>query len=184
MSVTELFDRGCAQSGSTASRSAGPTTGTFTCATARCLQAVLPFTAAQFARGIIMPNLVPPVTTVAMADAYRERILGRAAPTAAISAADDLLPHRHDRRRTRSSAASRTASGSPPSSIPAGATTNAHHGVTDIPALAPVLERMERIGMPVLIHGEATDPAVDIFDREAVFMENKPAAAAASAIRA
>src|SRR5208337_4227531 len=54
---------------------------------------------------------------------------------------------------------------------PAGATTNAHHGVTDIPALAPVLERMEKIGMPVLIHGEATDPAVDIFDREAVFME-------------
>src|SRR6202007_68612 len=54
---------------------------------------------------------------------------------------------------------------------PAGATTNAHHGVTDIPALAPVLERMEKIGMPVLIHGESTDPAVDIFDREAVFME-------------
>src|SRR6185369_10208298 len=54
---------------------------------------------------------------------------------------------------------------------PAGATTNAHHGVTDIPKLAPVLERMERIGMPVLIHGESTDPAVDIFDREAAFME-------------
>src|SRR6201997_5881178 len=54
---------------------------------------------------------------------------------------------------------------------PAGATTNAHYGVTDIPGLAPVLERMEKIGMPVLIHGEATDPAVDIFDRESVFME-------------
>jgi dihydroorotase len=54
---------------------------------------------------------------------------------------------------------------------PAGATTNAHHGVTDIAGLSPVLERMEKIGMPVLIHGEATDPAIDIFDREAVFME-------------
>ena len=54
---------------------------------------------------------------------------------------------------------------------PAGATTNAHHGVTNIPALAPVFERMEKIGMPVLIHGETTDPEVDIFDREAVFME-------------
>jgi len=54
---------------------------------------------------------------------------------------------------------------------PAGATTNAHHGVKDIAGLAPVLERMEKIGMPVLIHGEATDPAIDIFDREAVFME-------------
>jgi dihydroorotase len=56
---------------------------------------------------------------------------------------------------------------------PAGATTNAHHGVTDIAALAPVFERMERIGMPVLIHGEATDPAVDVFDREVVFMETE-----------
>jgi dihydroorotase len=55
---------------------------------------------------------------------------------------------------------------------PAGATTNAHHGVTNIPALAPVLERMEKIGMPVLIHGESTDPAIDIFDREAAFMEH------------
>src|SRR5581483_11792844 len=54
---------------------------------------------------------------------------------------------------------------------PAGATTNAHYGVTDILKLAPVLERMEKIGMPVLIHGESTDPTVDIFDREAAFME-------------
>lgn len=134
------------------------------------LQAVLPFTAAQFARGIIMPNLVPPVTTPAAASAYRDRIL------AARPAGSDFQPMM----------TCYLTDATQPDEIehgfaqgiwiaaklyPAGATTNAHHGVTDITALSPVLERMERIGMPLLIHGEATDPAIDIFDREAAFGE-------------
>lgn len=134
------------------------------------LRAVLPFTAGQFARGIIMPNLVPPVTTVEMAAAYRSRIL------AARPAGSDFEPlmtcyltdaTSPDEIEKGYSEKVWTAA----KLYPAGATTNAHHGVTDIKTLRPVLERMERIGMPVLIHGEATDPAIDIFDREAVFME-------------
>ena len=134
------------------------------------LQAVLPFTEAQFARGIIMPNLVPPVTSVAAAKAYRERILAARAATSDFQPlmtcylTDATSPDEIERGfKDRVWAAAKL--------YPAGATTNAHHGVTDIPGLAPVLECMEKIGMPVLIHGEATDPAVDIFDREAVFME-------------
>jgi dihydroorotase len=134
------------------------------------LQAVLPFTAAQFARGVIMPNLVPPVTSVAAAASYRERILAaRAAPSdfqplmtcylTDATSPDEIEKGFEDGVWVAAKL------------YPAGATTNAHHGVTDIPALAPVFQRMEKIGMPVLIHGEATDPAVDIFDREAVFME-------------
>jgi dihydroorotase len=116
-----------------------------------------------------MPNLVPPVTTVAAAIAYRERILAaRAAsdfqPLMTCYLTDTTAPDEIERGfKDRVWVAAKL--------YPAGATTNAHHGVTDIPALAPVLERMERLGMPVLIHGEATDPAIDIFDREAVFME-------------
>src|SRR5882757_9062802 len=134
------------------------------------LQAVLPYTVAQFARGIIMPNLVPPVTTVAAAAAYRERIL------AARPAGCDFQPFMTC-YLTDTTSPDAIAQGYAEGVwlaaklYPAGATTNAHHGVTDIPGIAPVLERMERIGMPVLIHGEATDPAVDVFDREAVFME-------------
>lgn len=134
------------------------------------LKAVLPYSAAQFARAVIMPNLVPPVTTVATATTYREKIL------AARPAGSDFQPLMTCYLTDRTS----------PDEIqkgyvedvwiaaklyPAGATTNAHHGVTDISSIAPVLERMERIGMPLLVHGEATDPAVDVFDREAVFME-------------
>jgi dihydroorotase len=134
------------------------------------LEAVLPFTAAQFARGVIMPNLVPPVTSAAMARAYRERIL-EARPEGSdfqplmtcyltdATAPDEIESGFRDGVWVAAKL------------YPAGATTNAHYGVTDIPALAPVLERMETIGMPVLIHGESTDPAIDIFDREAVFME-------------
>jgi dihydroorotase len=134
------------------------------------LRTVLPFTAGQFARGIIMPNLVPPVTTVDAAIAYRSRIL------AARPAGSDFEPlmtcyltdtTSSDEIEKGHSEKVWTAA----KLYPAGATTNAHHGVTNIKALRPVLERMERIGMPVLIHGEATDPAIDIFDREAVFME-------------
>jgi dihydroorotase len=134
------------------------------------LKAVLPYTAAQFARGVIMPNLVPPVTSVAAAAAYRERIL------AARPAGSDFQPLMTC-YLTDTTSADEIARGHAEGVwvaaklYPAGATTNAHHGVTDIAALSPVLERMEKIGMPVLIHGEATDPAIDIFDREAVFME-------------
>lgn len=134
------------------------------------LKAVLPYTAAQFARGIIMPNLVPPVTSVAAAAAYRERVL------AARPAGSDFEPLMTC-YLTDATSADEIESGHAAGVwvaaklYPAGATTNAHHGVTDIPGLARVFERMETIGMPVLIHGEATDPAIDIFDREAVFMK-------------
>src|SRR6202012_2585017 len=134
------------------------------------LEAVLPFTAAQFARGVIMPNLVPPVTTVAAAIAYRERILAARTggsdfqPLMTCYLTDATSPDEIEKGfKDRVWVAAKL--------YPAGATTNAHHGVTDIPALAPVLERLEKNGMPGLIHGEATHPAVDIFDREAVFME-------------
>jgi dihydroorotase len=136
------------------------------------LRSVLPFTAAQFARGIIMPNLVPPVTTAAMAAAYRERI------KAALPAGSDFTPlmtcyltdttSPDDIERGYAEGIWVAAK-----LYPAGATTHSAHGVTSIAGLAPVLARMERIGMKLLVHGEATDPAVDIFDREAVFMENE-----------
>jgi dihydroorotase len=135
------------------------------------LKAVLPFTAAQFARGIIMPNLVPPVTSVAMASAYRERILAARPqgsdfqPLMTCYLTDTTSPDEIERGHAEGVWVAAKL-------YPAGATTNAHHGVTDIPALAPVLERMEKIGMPVLIHGESTDPEIDIFDREAAFMEH------------
>jgi dihydroorotase len=134
------------------------------------LEAVLPYTAAQFARGIIMPNLVPPVTTAAAAAAYRERILAaRPAgsdfePLMTCYLTDATSPDEIERGHAEGIWVAAKL-------YPAGATTNAHHGVTDIPALALVLERMEKIGMSLLVHGEATDPAIDIFDREAVFME-------------
>lgn len=134
------------------------------------LQAVLPHTAAQFARGIIMPNLVPPVTTPAAASAYRARILAARPdgsdfqPMMTCYLTDATTPDEIEQGFAEGVWIAAKL-------YPAGATTNAHHGVTDIPALAPVLERMERIGMPLLIHGEATDPAIDIFDREAAFME-------------
>ena len=134
------------------------------------LKAVLPFTAAQFARGIIMPNLVPPVTTVAAAAAYRDRILAaRPAgsdfqPLMTCYLTDTTSPDEIEKGHAEGVWVAAKL-------YPAGATTNAHHGVTDIVGISRVLERMEKIGMPVLIHGEATDPAIDIFDREAVFME-------------
>lgn len=134
------------------------------------LRTVLPFTAGQFARGIIMPNLVPPVTTVDAAIAYRKRILAvRPAgsdfePLMTCYLTDTTSPDEIEKGHSEKVWTAAKL-------YPAGATTNAHYGVTNIKALRPVLERMERIGMPVLIHGEATDPAIDIFDREAVFME-------------
>jgi dihydroorotase len=170
MGVTDLFDRAKGSKGADRITIRRPDDFHVHLRDGAMLQAVLPFTAAQFARGIIMPNLVPPVTTVAAAITYRERIL------AARPRGSDFQPLMTC-YLTNATSPDEIEKGfgdgvwAAAKLYPAGATTNAHYGVTDIPALAPVFERMEKIGMPVLIHGEATDPAVDIFDREAVFME-------------
>jgi len=170
MTITELFDAAKTKPGETAITIRRPDDGHVHLRDGAMLKAVLPYTAAQFARGIIMPNLVPPVTDTAAAAAYRKRILA-ARPKGSdfeplmtcyltdATSADDIERGYAERIWVAAKL------------YPAGATTNAHHGVTDIPGLARLFERMEKIGMPVLIHGEATDPAIDIFDREAVFME-------------
>ncbi|CAN5613312.1 dihydroorotase [soil metagenome] len=134
------------------------------------LTAVAPYTARQFARAIVMPNLSPPVTSVAAAEAYRSRII------AALPQGSDFTPLM-TRYLTDGADAGEIERGYATGVFaacklyPAHATTNSAHGVTDIFALAPVLEAMQRIGMPLLLHGEVTDRDVDIFDREAVFIE-------------
>ena len=134
------------------------------------LRAVLPFTARAFARAIVMPNLVPPVTTVAAAAAYRSRILAALPPglsfTPLMTAylTDDSDPDDIERGyRAQILTAVKL--------YPAGATTHSAAGVTDIARTYRVLERLAKIGMPPLVHGEVTDPEVDVFDREAVFIE-------------
>jgi len=134
------------------------------------LAAVLPFTARQFARAIVMPNLVPPVTTVAAAEAYRGRILAalprdaRFTPLMTCYLTDGTDPAEVERvYRSGVFAAVKL--------YPARATTNSAFGVTEIAKTHGVLERMAALGMPLLIHGEVTDPDVDVFDREAVFIE-------------
>jgi dihydroorotase len=134
------------------------------------LAAVLPDTARRFGRAIVMPNLRPPVTTVEQAAAYRERILGAVPPRLTFEPLMVLY----------------LTDNTPPSEIekakacgfvhavklyPAGATTNSDAGVTDLARCRATLAKMEALGMPLLVHGEVTDPAVDIFDREAVFIE-------------
>lgn len=134
------------------------------------LAAVAPWTARRFGRAIVMPNLTPPVTKVAAAAAYRERILAAVPADAGFTPlmtcylTDDADPAELARGHAEGVWVAAKL-------YPAHATTNSAHGVTDIRALTPVLEAMARIGMPLLIHGEVTDPAVDIFDREAVFVE-------------
>ncbi len=134
------------------------------------LEAVAHYTAAQFARAIIMPNLTPPVTTAEEGAAYRERIM------AALPADTDFTPL-IVAYLTDSTSPDEIARGhkegvfTAAKLYPAHATTNSAHGVTSIDAIRPVLERMQDIGMPLLIHGEVTDAHVDIFDREAVFIE-------------
>ncbi|HEY0627287.1 MAG TPA: dihydroorotase [Allosphingosinicella sp.] len=134
------------------------------------LKAIVGYTARQFARAIVMPNLVPPVTTVAAAAAYRQRILD-ALPTGSDfqplitcyltdDADADEIARGHEQGRFVACKL-----------YPANATTNSAHGVTDIRNIHPVLERMQEIGMPLLIHGEVTDPEVDVFDREKVFID-------------
>ncbi len=132
------------------------------------LAKVAPDTARQFARAIIMPNLAPPVTSVEQAAAYRQRIVAATGPgftplmTAYLTDStdpDELARGHGDGVWVAAKL------------YPAGATTNSASGVTDIAHLRPALARMETIGMPLLVHGEVTDPAIDIFDREAVFID-------------
>jgi dihydroorotase len=131
---------------------------------------VLPYTARQFARAIVMPNLVPPITTVAAAKAYRARILGALpsgsdfTPLTTCYLTDTTDPEEVARGFAEGVFAAVKL-------YPAHATTNSAFGVSDVDCVRPVLERMAEIGMPLLLHGEVTDSEVDIFDREAVFIE-------------
>ena len=134
------------------------------------LAAVLPHSAHQFARAIVMPNLRPPVTSVALAADYRQRIL------AALPAGMRFEPLMTLYLTDRSSADEirRAVDSGFVHAIklyPAGATTNSDAGVTALEHCAAALTEMEKLGLPLLVHGEVTDPAIDIFDREAVFIE-------------
>ena len=131
---------------------------------------VLQHTAARFARAIVMPNLKPPVTTTALALAYRERIVAALAPGSRFEPLMTL--YLTDNTRPDEISAAR-ASGvvHAVKYYPAGATTNSDSGVTSIAKCQAVLERMAELGMPLLVHGEVTDSAVDVYDRERVFIE-------------
>lgn len=134
------------------------------------MQAVVPASAQQFARAIVMPNLVPPVTDIEAAVRYRERIMAAVpkgvdfTPLMTAYLTDDTDPGalREGAEKGVFSAVKL---------YPAGATTNSASGVTDIKNVMPVLETMQEIGLPLLIHGEVTDADIDIFDREAVFID-------------
>ena len=131
------------------------------------LKAVAPYTARQFARAIVMPNLSPPVTSVEVAAAYRDRII-EAAPGLTPLMVAYLTDHADPAELMRGhSEGVFTAA----KLYPAHATTGSAHGVTDVATLHPALDAMQRIGMPLLVHGEVTDNDIDIFDREAVFIE-------------
>ena len=134
------------------------------------LAAVAGHTARQFARAIIMPNLVPPVTMVDAAERYRRRILAALPEGAEFTPLMTcyLVDHADAGEIERGFEAGVFAACK---LYPANATTNSAHGVTDIATLRPALEAMQRIGMPLLVHGEVTDPDVDIFDREAVYID-------------
>ena len=134
------------------------------------LKTVVPYTSKIYGRAIVMPNLAPPVTTVDAAIAYRQRILDAVpagenfTPLMTCYLTDSINPDEvergfHDGVFTAAKL------------YPANATTNSSHGVTSIDAIMPVLERMEKIGMPLLVHGEVTHADIDIFDREARFIE-------------
>ena len=134
------------------------------------LTSVVNFTARQFARAIVMPNLRPPITTVAAAKGYRDRILAAVEPGLAFEPLMTCyLTDTIDAGEVERGFAEGVFTAC--KLYPANATTNSAHGVTDIRNIQPVLEVMQRIGMPLLIHGEVTDREVDIFDREAVFIE-------------
>lgn len=134
------------------------------------LEAVASWTARQFARAIVMPNLDPPVTTIEAAEAYRARILAALPAGAAFTPlmtcylTDQADPTALAEGYERGAWAAAKL-------YPANATTNSAYGVTDIANIRPALEAMQRVGMPLLIHGEVTDPDVDIFDREKIFID-------------
>jgi dihydroorotase len=134
------------------------------------MRAVLPQTAKGFGRAILMPNLVPPCATTAAAIAYRERALAARPPgndfqpLMTCYLMDDTDPDDVEH-------GFKTGVFTGVKMYPANATTNSAAGVTDIEKVYPVFERMEKIGMRFLVHGESVDPSVDIFDREAVFLE-------------
>jgi dihydroorotase len=134
------------------------------------LASVVPFTARQFARAVIMPNLKPPVTTVAMARNYRQRILQavpaqyRFEPLMTLYLTDSTSPE-----EIRAAKASGFIVGA--KLYPAGATTHSDAGVTSIEKIHPALEAMEECGLVLQVHGEVTDANVDVFDRECVFID-------------
>lgn len=134
------------------------------------LKGVLPYTARQFARAIVMPNLSPPVTSVAAGAAYRDRIMAALPegtefnPLMVAYLVDRIDPDELARGHAEGVFTAAKL-------YPAHATTGSAHGVTDVAHIRPALERMAQIGMPLLVHGEVTDHDVDVFDREAVFIE-------------
>jgi dihydroorotase len=135
------------------------------------LHTVVPHTAAQFGRAIIMPNLRPPVTTAAQAVAYRERIQAavppgvRFEPLMTLYLTDNLPPDEISRAKEAGVVALKL--------YPAGATTNSDAGVTDLRKTYKTLEAMQRAGLLLLVHGEVTSPDIDLFDREAVFIDTQ-----------
>jgi dihydroorotase len=134
------------------------------------MRAVLPYTAGQFARAIVMPNLSPPVIDTAAAEAYRRRIM------AALPQGAEFTPlmtaYLTDGTDPADLARGFQAGVFTAAKLyPANATTNSAHGVTDVSHIRRVLERMAKIGMVLCVHGEVTDPEVDVFDREAVFID-------------
>ena len=135
------------------------------------LAAVVPASARQFGRAIIMPNLRPPVTTAAQATAYRERIRAavpkgmRFEPLMTLYLTDTLPPDEIERAKAAGVVALKL--------YPAGATTNSDAGVTDLRKAHATLEAMQRAGLPLLVHGEVTDPEIDLFDREKVFIDTR-----------
>lgn len=134
------------------------------------LALVAPYTARQFRRAIVMPNLVPPITTAAAAAAYRDRILAAVGPEADFTPlmtaylTDTIDPEELARGHADGVFTAAKL-------YPAGATTNSDRGVTQVDRIYRVLERMAEIGMPLLVHGEVVSPDIDIFDREKVFLD-------------
>ncbi|MEG0448169.1 MAG: dihydroorotase, partial [Comamonas sp.] len=133
------------------------------------MRSVVPHTAAQFARAIIMPNLKPPVTTAEQALEYKERILAAVPqgmsfePLMTLYLTDNLPPEEIVRAKAAGVVACKL--------YPAGATTNSDHGVTDLRKIYPTLAAMQREGLLLLVHGEVTSSDIDLFDREAAFID-------------
>ena len=135
------------------------------------LQTVVPHTAAQFGRAIIMPNLKPPVTTAELALAYKARIMAAVPqgvafePLMTLYLTDNLPPAEIVKAKAAGVVACKL--------YPAGATTNSDAGVTDLKKIYPTLEAMQKVGMLLLVHGEVTSSDIDLFDREAAFIETQ-----------